>query len=175
MRPWRSRIAAVARSTACLSAVSTASASALPPACLISTSVSANALARRPETMTVAPAFPSSTAAPCPMPLPPPVTQATLPLNVPIGSEKKTARSRDGLRGLQNRRQGRVERRADRAQQLGFRKREFIIGHRRRDAGLAEQGLFQRREQVELVERALHHADVQLGRRAQHPARWPEA
>src|SRR5712691_5414291 len=84
MRPCRARIAAEARTTACLSLVSTASASALPPACLISASVSASAAARRPETTTVAPALASSTAAPWPMPLPPPVTQAIFPDNAPI-------------------------------------------------------------------------------------------
>src|SRR5216683_687362 len=174
MRPCRARIAVAARATACLSAVSTASPSPLPPACLISASVSASAAARRPETTTVAPALASSTAAPWPMPLPPPVTQAIFPLNVPIRSKEKTVRSRDGLGGFQNRRQRRVERCADRAQQLRFRKREFIIGHRRRDAGLDEQGLLQRCEQLQLVEGALHRHDVQLGGRAQHSARDAE-
>src|SRR5882672_867786 len=84
MRPCRARIAADARTTACLSLVSTASTSPLPPACLISASVSASAGTRRPETTTVAPALASSTAAPWPIPLPPPVTQAIFPDNEPI-------------------------------------------------------------------------------------------
>src|SRR5882762_3137259 len=175
MRPCRARIAAEARTTACLSLVSTASASPLPPACLISASVSASAVARRPETTTVAPALASSTAAPWPMPLPPPVTQAIFPLNVPIRSKEKTVRSCDGLGGFQNRRDRRIERCANRAQQLPFRQREFIIGHRRCDAGLDKQRFFQRCEQVQLVESAFHHRELQLGRWIQHAAKRAES
>src|SRR2546429_9549061 len=69
---------------ASLSEVSTASASPLPRASLISAAVSESASARLPDTTTVAPALASSTAEACPMPLPPPVTQAIFPLNVPI-------------------------------------------------------------------------------------------
>src|SRR5258706_2122188 len=90
IRPWRSRIAAAARSTACLSAVSTASASLLPPACLISAAVSASASARLPDTTTVAPPLASSTADACPMPLPPPVTQAILPDNEPTAQAARS-------------------------------------------------------------------------------------
>src|SRR2546422_306684 len=97
MRPWRSRIAAAARSTACLSLVSTAAVSPFPPACLISAAVSESASARLPETTTVAPPLASSTADACPMPLPParcaktghPLVDRGHPASAGVGEERE--------------------------------------------------------------------------------------
>src|SRR5215471_21282016 len=52
-------------------------ASALPPARLIFATTSSRAAFRRPDTTTVQPSAASASAPASPMPLPPPVTQAT--------------------------------------------------------------------------------------------------
>src|SRR5260221_5544529 len=59
--------------------------------------VSASELARRPVTTTFAPALAISTAAACPMPLPPPVTQAIFPASA-IGGSVLRAADHDRLR-----------------------------------------------------------------------------
>src|SRR5438132_4021141 len=79
-RPWRLWISAAAFATCALSPTSQATASALTcfSACLSVASL-------RPEITTLAPLFASAVAAARPMPEPPPVTQATLPLSSPAG------------------------------------------------------------------------------------------
>src|SRR5262245_31258912 len=62
---------------------SPATASALPPAFLIASTTSANGSGRRPKTTTRAPSDAKSSAVARPMPLPPPVTMATLPSSPP--------------------------------------------------------------------------------------------
>src|SRR5690349_7707942 len=175
-RPWRERLAFAASSTASRSAMSTASASAWPPAWSMRSWVSASAVARRPDTTTFAPALASSTAAACPMPLPPPVTQAIFPLSAPMLVRFFAAgeNSCQGLGSLQDRRQGRVEHGADRAQQLAFGKRESIIGHHDRHAGLDENRFLQRGEQLQLAERAIDPIEAELLRRVKHAALDPE-
>src|SRR5437879_4335681 len=84
MRPWRLRIAAAIFATSGLSATSTASASPLPAA-LSCFSAAASVSLLRPEMTTCAPARESSIAPARPMPEPPPVIQATLPLRLASG------------------------------------------------------------------------------------------
>src|SRR5918996_4454952 len=87
MRPWRLRIACAARDTSFWSATSREIASPLPAA-LISFSAFLRVSALRPETMTCAPARASSMPPARPMPDPPPVIQATLPLSILRGAEQ---------------------------------------------------------------------------------------
>src|SRR5690242_19296342 len=175
-RPWRERIAFAASSTASRSATSTASASAWPPARSMRSWVSASAVARRPDTTTFAPALASSTAAACPMPLPPPVTQAIFPLSAPMRVRFCAAgeNSCQGLGTLQDRRQGRIENGADRAQQLPFGKHESTIGHHYRHARLDENGLLQRGKQPQLAERAIDAIEAELLRSVEHAALDPQ-
>src|SRR5689334_4407588 len=175
-RPWRERIAFAASSTASRSAMSTASASAWPPAWSMRSWVSASAVARRPDTTTFAPALASSTAAAWPIPLPPPVTHAIFPLSAPMLARFRAQgeNSCGGLGSLQDRRQGRVEHGADRAQQLSFGKRESSIGHHDRHAGLDENGLLQRGKQLQLAERAVDPIEAELLRGVKHAALDPE-
>src|SRR5438445_2273850 len=84
MRPWRLRMAAAIFATSGLSATSTASASPLPAA-LSCFSAAARVSLLRPEMTTCAPARASSIAPARPMPEPPPVIQATLPLRLASG------------------------------------------------------------------------------------------
>src|SRR5688572_4824052 len=78
IRPWRFSMSAAARVTALLSETSSWIASASPTAF---NCASPDSFVRwvRPEITTRAPAFASSSAPARPMPLPPPVIQATLP------------------------------------------------------------------------------------------------
>src|SRR5947208_4511283 len=84
MRPWRLRIAAAALATSAWSATSMAMASPLPAA-LSCFSAAASVSLLRPEMTTCAPARESSIAPARPMPEPPPVIQATLPLRLASG------------------------------------------------------------------------------------------
>src|SRR2546425_2028385 len=79
-RPWRLWIPAAAFATCALSPTSQATDS---PFTLFSACLSVASL--RPEMTTLAPAFAISAAAARPMPEPPPVTHATLPLRSPAG------------------------------------------------------------------------------------------
>src|SRR5262245_60226944 len=77
MRPCLSTIAAAALLTSSLLLTSRAIASAVPPfPAILATTRSSSAL-RRPETTTVQPSAARHSAPDSPMPLPPPVTQAT--------------------------------------------------------------------------------------------------
>src|SRR6266480_235076 len=84
MRPWRLRIAAAALATSAWSATSMAMASPLPAA-LSCFSAAASVSLLRPEMTTCAPARESSIAPARPIPEPPPVIQATLPLRLASG------------------------------------------------------------------------------------------
>src|SRR3954462_13944284 len=79
-RPWRLWISAAVLATWCLSPTLQTKMSALM--CF----AAASSVARvRPEIAIFAPSFANSTAAASPMPEPPPVIQATLPLSSPAG------------------------------------------------------------------------------------------
>src|SRR5882724_5623457 len=175
-RPWRERIARAESSTASRSVTSTGSASACPPARSMRSCVSASAVARRPVTTTFAPPFASSIAAAWPMPLPPPVTQAIFPAS-PLMRDRRLAAIGKSLvlRGLQDRRQGRVERGADRAHELPFGEGKSIIGHHHRHAGLDEHRLLQRSQQLQLVEGALDGIEAEFRQRVQYAALDPES
>src|SRR5687767_9800740 len=84
MRPWRFSMSAATFATACLSETSSCTASALP---IFFSSASPLSLVRgvRPEMTTWAPAAASSLAPARPMPLPPPVSQATFPFSSALG------------------------------------------------------------------------------------------
>ena len=86
IRPKVSTAACISASTCSGSRTSVGSASAVPPEPSISAAVSASGSARRPATTTAAPSRENSSAMARPMPLPPPVTTATCPSNVPSAS-----------------------------------------------------------------------------------------
>src|SRR5204863_5224387 len=83
-RPWCLRIPAAIFATSRLSSTSTARASPLPAA-LSCFSAAASVSLLRPEMTTCAPARESSIAPARPIPEPPPVIQATLPLRLASG------------------------------------------------------------------------------------------
>src|SRR6476619_746692 len=86
IRPNVSTAACMSASTWSGSRTSVGAASAVPPLLSMSAAVSARGSARRPATTTAAPSRENSSAIARPMPLPPPVTTATCPSNVPSTS-----------------------------------------------------------------------------------------
>src|SRR5215468_1558699 len=77
MRPCLPTIASAALFTSSLLLTSSTTASALPPLPAIFATTRSSSALRRPETTTVQPSAASASAPASPMPLPPPVTQAT--------------------------------------------------------------------------------------------------
>src|SRR5512133_1782678 len=99
MRPNVSTAALISASTCSGSRTSVGSASAVPPAPSIIAAVSASGSARRPATTTAAPRRENSSAIARPMPLPPPVTTATCPSNVPSASIRVAILYHAGVEG----------------------------------------------------------------------------
>ena len=77
MRPCLARICSAALLTSAATLTSSGIASALPPLPVIFATTASSASFRRPETTTVQPSAASASAPASPIPLPPPVTQAT--------------------------------------------------------------------------------------------------
>src|SRR6516162_769316 len=77
MRPCLARICSATFSTLAATDTSSGIASASPPALRIFSTTTSSGALRRPETTTVQPSAASASAPAAPMPVPPPVTQAT--------------------------------------------------------------------------------------------------
>src|SRR5262245_43066872 len=82
--PSSARVVSTRRCASASIPTSPATASALPPTFVIASTTSASGSGRRPKTTTRAPSAANSSAVARPMPVPPPVTMATLPSSPPI-------------------------------------------------------------------------------------------